>query len=105
MQAIGTKGLLTFRTRAFNNYTLGGERHRLVLCAEVEDNGPGIPDELRETIFYPLVTGHSTGTGIGLTIAQDLVSRNGGLIEFQSNPGSTKFQMFLPAISNEHRPS
>ena len=105
LQAIGTKGLLTFRTRAFNNYTLGGERHRLVLCAEVEDNGPGIPDELRETIFYPLVTGHSTGTGIGLTIAQDLVSRNGGLIEFQSNPGSTKFQMFLPAISNEHRPS
>ena len=105
LQAIGTKGLLTFRTRAFNNYTLGGERHRLVLCAEVEDNGPGIPDELRETIFYPLVTGHSTGTGIGLTIAQDLVSQNGGLIEFQSNPGSTKFQMFLPAISNEHRPS
>jgi len=65
----------------------GGERHRLVLSAEVEDNGPGIPDELRDTIFYPLVTGRATGTGLGLTIAQDLVSRNGGLIEFESQPG------------------
>ncbi len=104
LQAIGSKGLLTFRTRAFNNYTLGGERHRLVLCAEVEDNGPGIPDELRETIFYPLVTGRNTGTGLGLTIAQDLASRNGGLIEFRSSPGSTKFQMFLPAMSNVSKP-
>jgi len=105
LQAVGSKGLLTFRTRAFSNYTLGGERHRLVLCAEVEDNGPGIPDELRETIFYPLVTGRNTGTGLGLTIAQDLVSRNGGLIEFRSSPGSTTFQMFLPAMSNVSKPS
>ena len=104
LQAIGSKGLLIFRTRAFSNYTLGGERHRLVLCAEVEDNGPGIPDELRETIFYPLVTGRNTGTGLGLTIAQDLVSRNGGLIEFRSSPGSTTFQMFLSAMSNVSKP-
>jgi two-component system nitrogen regulation sensor histidine kinase GlnL len=67
-----------------------------VLSAEVEDNGPGIPDELRDTIFYPLVTGRPTGTGLGLTIAQDLVSRNGGLIEFESQPGRTVFQLRLP---------
>tara|TARA_B100000029_G_scaffold477645_1_gene522904 strand:- start:7884 stop:8972 length:1089 start_codon:yes stop_codon:yes gene_type:complete len=100
LQAVGSKGNLIFRTRALSNYTLGGERHRLVLCAEVEDTGPGIPDELLETIFYPLVTGRPTGTGLGLTIAQDLISRNGGLIEFRSEPGSTAFQMFLPAITN-----
>ncbi len=98
LQAIGGKGELVFRTRALSNYTLGGRQHRLVLSAEVEDSGPGIPDELRETIFYPLVTGRTTGTGLGLTIAQDLVSRNGGLIEFRTAPGSTIFQMRLPAI-------
>jgi len=96
MQALGERGRLTFRTRALSNFTLGGERHRLVLSAEVEDNGPGIPDELKETIFYPLVTGRSTGTGLGLTIAQDLVGRNGGLIEFVSQPGRTVFKLRLP---------
>src|SRR6185437_16690814 len=75
---------------------VGGERHRLVLSAEVEDNGPGIPAELMETIFYPLVTGRPTGTGLGLTIAQDLVSRNGGLIEFESESGRTVFTLLLP---------
>jgi len=71
----------------------------LVLSAEVEDNGPGIPAELMETIFYPLVTGRPTGTGLGLTIAQDLVSRNGGLIEFTSEPGRTVFQIRLPVVN------
>jgi two-component system nitrogen regulation sensor histidine kinase GlnL len=99
MQAVGSEGRLIFRTRALTNSTLGGERHRLVLSAEVEDNGPGIPDELKETIFYPLVTGRATGTGLGLTIAQDLVSRNGGLIEFESQPGATVFQLRLPVVN------
>ncbi len=100
LQAIGDAGHLTLRTRALTNYTLGGCKHRLVLSMEVEDDGPGIPDELKETIFYPLVTGSDTGTGLGLTIAQDLVSRNGGLIEFSSRPGATVFQLRLP-ISND----
>jgi len=102
LQAIGERGRIILRTRALTNYTLGGERHRLVLSAEVEDNGPGIPSELKDTIFYPLVTGRTTGTGLGLTIAQDLVSRNGGLIEFESQPGRTIFQLRLP-VSNGGR--
>lgn len=96
MQALGEEGQLVFRTRALNNYALGGQKHRIVLSLEVEDNGPGVPEELKETIFYPLVTGRDTGTGLGLTIAQDLVSRNGGLIEFSSRPGATIFQLRLP---------
>lgn len=99
LQALGGRGRLVFRTRALTNFTVGGERHRLVLSAEVEDNGPGIPEELKETIFYPLVTGRPTGTGLGLTIAQDLVSRNGGLIEFTSEPGRTVFQIRLPVVN------
>jgi two-component system nitrogen regulation sensor histidine kinase GlnL len=99
MQALGERGRLVFRTRALSNCTVGGERHRLVLSAEVEDNGPGIPEELKDTIFYPLVTGRATGTGLGLTIAQDLVSRNGGLIEFTSEPGRTVFLIRLPVVN------
>jgi two-component system, NtrC family, nitrogen regulation sensor histidine kinase GlnL len=99
LQAVGDAGRLIFRTRALPNFVLAGEQHRLVLSAEIEDNGPGIPDELKDTIFYPLVTGRPTGTGLGLTIAQDLVSRNGGLIEFMSQPGRTVFQLRLP-VSN-----
>jgi len=98
LQAVGEHGRLIFRTRALSNFTIGGKQYRLVLSAEVEDDGPGISDDLKETIFYPLVTGKSTGTGLGLTIAQDLVSRNGGLIEFTSQPGSTVFRVRLPVI-------
>ncbi len=100
MQSVGERGRVVFRTRALSNFTLGGEQHRLVLSAEVEDNGPGIPEDLKDTIFYPLVTGRATGTGLGLTIAQDLVSRNGGLIEFVSQPGRTVFQLRLPFVNN-----
>ncbi len=103
IQALGESGQLIFRTRALTNYTLGGQKHRLVLSLEIEDNGPGVPDDLKDTIFYPLVTGRDTGTGLGLTIAQDLVSRNGGLIEFSSRPGSTIFQVRLP-VSNRTDP-
>lgn len=95
----GQGGRLVFRTRALTNFTLAGQRHRLVVSAEVEDHGPGIPEELQPTVFYPLVTGRNTGTGIGLTVAQDLAGRNHGLIEFDSRPGKTVFKMRLPLNS------
>jgi len=100
LQSVGEKGTLIFRTRALSNVSLGGKRYKSVLSAEVQDTGPGIPDELRGTIFFPLITGRSTGSGLGLTIAQDLVSRNGGLVEFDSAPGATVFQMRLPMITD-----
>jgi two-component system nitrogen regulation sensor histidine kinase GlnL len=89
-------GKLLFRTRALSNVSIGNARHRLVASLEIEDNGPGVPDDLRSSIFYPLVTGRANGTGLGLAVAQELVTRNGGLIEFESEPGRTVFTLLLP---------
>jgi len=90
---------LVLRTRAAINVTLGAERHRLVAAIQFEDNGPGVPPEIRDTIFYPLVSGRDGGSGLGLGIAQDLVTRHGGLIEFDSAPGRTVFTLLLPMES------
>ncbi len=94
---------VTLRTRVERQFTIGLARHRLVVRAEVEDDGPGVPEALRDTLFYPLVTGHAEGTGLGLSIAQDVVRRHGGLIEYTSRPGKTVFSVFLPLVG--HSPS
>lgn len=96
LQAVGEKGTITIRTRAQHNVHLGQQFHRLVLCIDVEDDGPGISVDLLETVFYPLVSGRSEGTGLGLTIAQDLVANHHGLIEVVSEPGMTRFSLRLP---------
>ncbi|MHB8254075.1 MAG: nitrogen regulation protein NR(II) [Acidiferrobacter sp.] len=84
------------RSRIERQFTIGQRRHRLVLRAEIEDDGPGVPPQLRETLFYPMVTGRAEGTGLGLSIAQDIARRHGGLIEYASRPGRTVFTLFLP---------
>ena len=89
-------GKIILRTRALTNVNIGARRHRLVASVQFEDNGPGVPDQLRDTLFYPLVTGRADGTGLGLAVAQDLVSRHEGLIEFESRPGQTIFTILLP---------
>src|SRR6202044_452925 len=87
---------LILRTRVADNIGIGGGRPPLVASIQFEDNGPGVPAEIRDTIFYPLVSGRADGTGLGLGLAQDLVSRHGGLIEFESAPGRTIFVISLP---------
>ncbi len=90
------RGRVTLRTRALRQYTLNNLRHRLVARIEVEDDGPGVSAALRERLFYPLVSGRDGGSGLGLSIAQDLVHRHGGLIEWESAPGRTVFALLLP---------
>jgi two-component system nitrogen regulation sensor histidine kinase GlnL len=87
---------LTLRSRAATNFTLGDTRHRVIASIEIEDDGPGIPRELQDSVFYPLVTSRPDGTGLGLAAAQELLSRHGGLIEFESKPGRTVFFVRLP---------
>src|SRR5215469_3492132 len=96
LQAQGDKGRIVLRTRARTQVTIGSALHRLVAAVQVEDNGPGVPEALRASIFYPLVTGRANGTGLGLAVAQELVTRNGGIIEFESELGRTVFTLLLP---------
>ncbi|MGB5474890.1 MAG: nitrogen regulation protein NR(II), partial [Gammaproteobacteria bacterium] len=95
-QALDGKGVITLRTRVSRNFNIGTRKHRLVARIEITDNGPGIDEELRKKIFYPMVTNRSNGSGLGLSIAQALVSRHHGLIECTSQPGETTFTILLP---------
>ena len=101
LQAVGARGRIVLRTRVLVGQSIGSARHRLVASVQVEDDGPGVAPELRDTLFYPLVTGRQEGTGLGLAVAQELVTRHGGLIEFDSEPGRTQFTILLP-IENSH---
>jgi two-component system nitrogen regulation sensor histidine kinase GlnL len=89
-------GRLTLRTRTLRQFTIGHIRHRLVTRIEIIDNGPGIPAELQNTLFYPMVSGRPDGTGLGLAITQNIISQHQGLIECESHPGHTVFSIFLP---------
>ncbi len=94
--ALDGQGTLTLRSRAATNYTIGDVRHRVIASVEIEDDGPGIPPELQDSVFYPLVTSRPEGTGLGLPAAQELLSRHDGLIEFDSRPGRTVFYVRIP---------
>jgi two-component system nitrogen regulation sensor histidine kinase GlnL len=96
--ALDGQGTVTLRSRAIMNFTIGNIRHPVVASIEIEDDGPGIPTELQDSVFYPLVTGRADGTGLGLPVAQELISRHGGLIEFESRPGKTIFQLQIPLL-------
>lgn len=97
MQDNQTKdSLITFRTRAERQVTLVRKRYRVAIKLEIIDNGPGIPPEILERIFYPLVSGSASGTGLGLTLAQSFVTQHHGMVECESQPGNTKFTILLP---------
>ena len=98
-QAMQGKGRIILRTRIARQITLMRRRHRLAILVQIIDNGPGIPDELRDKIFYPLVSGRADGHGLGLTLAQDFVSQHQGTIEFDSELGRTCFSVMLPLPS------
>ncbi len=87
---------LTFRTRVARQTTFGKQRYKLALELHVIDNGPGVPDSIKDRIFYPLVSGREGGSGLGLTLAQTFVQQHHGLIECDSEPGRTDFKILIP---------
>lgn len=96
VRAVGDGGEVILRTRVQRQFTLGNRRHRLVLQLDIIDNGPGIPPDVRDKIFYPMVTSGTGGMGLGLSIAQSLINQHKGLIECRSQPGETVFTVYLP---------
>jgi len=95
-QALQGSGTIVLRTRIARQVTLVKRRHRLAAMVQIIDDGPGIPSELQDKIFYPLVSGRADGHGLGLTLAQDYVNQHHGAIEFDSEPGRTCFTVLLP---------
>lgn len=94
-------GRVLLRSRVASNITIGARQHRLAANIQVEDNGIGVPPELMKSLFYPLVTGRPNGSGLGLAVAQQLLARHGGIIEFDSEPGRTVFSLLLPLAAEE----
>jgi two-component system nitrogen regulation sensor histidine kinase GlnL len=87
---------IIFRTRIARQVTFGKQRYRLALELHVIDNGPGVPDSIKDRIFYPLVSGRDGGSGLGLTLAQTFVQQHHGLIECDSVVGRTDFKILIP---------
>ncbi len=88
--------LLVLRTRVVRQVTIGKRRFRLALELHIEDNGPGVPEDIRDRIFYPLVSGRDGGSGLGLTLAQTFVQQHQGTIECDSAQGKTVFRIVIP---------
>ena len=89
---------IILRTRVARHVTIARRHVRLAAELTVIDNGPGVAEELKDRIFFPLVSGREDGTGLGLTLAQAFVLANDGSIEFDSKPGRTAFRILLPLI-------
>jgi two-component system, NtrC family, nitrogen regulation sensor histidine kinase GlnL len=87
---------IVLRTRIARQVTLGKQRYRLALDLHIQDNGPGVPESIRDRIFYPLVSGREGGSGLGLTLAQTFVQQHLGTVECESEPGLTTFKIVIP---------
>jgi two-component system nitrogen regulation sensor histidine kinase GlnL len=87
---------ITITTRIIRQFTIGGQNHRLVCRIDICDNGPGIPEDLQDKVFIPMVSGHASNSGLGLSIAQSIVNQHHGLIAFTSEVGDTCFSIYLP---------
>ena len=96
VQAVEDNGEVTVRTRVLRRVTIQQQLHRIVLNLEVMDNGPGIPPEIENGAFYPMITGRAEGTGLGLPIAQQLIQQHGGIIEYERKDLISYFRVLLP---------
>ncbi len=101
-QALDGHGEILFRTRIARQVTLAKKRYRLGLNVEIIDNGPGIPAEITDRLFMPLVSGREGGTGLGLMLARSFVNQHRGIVEFESEKGRTCFSLLLPIVSSEY---
>jgi two-component system, NtrC family, nitrogen regulation sensor histidine kinase GlnL len=88
------------RTRAERQVTLAKKRYRVAIKLQIIDNGPGIPVDIRDKIFFPLVSGREGGSGLGLALAQTFITQHHGMVDCESAPGNTVFTILLPVESS-----
>ena len=91
-----TGPVITIKSRIKRSFTIAGVHHKVVCCLEIIDNGPGVSEDIKERIFFPMISGRSEGSGLGLTIAQTAINGHQGIIECDSEPGHTSFSLYLP---------
>lgn len=96
MQAIATNGKIVLCTRIKRRFTIRQQFHKLVAQIDIIDDGPGIPFDIENQVFYPLITGRAEGTGLGLSIAQSLLQQHGGSIVYERQHERTIFRILLP---------
>lgn len=96
LKAVGENGHVQFKTRVMRNHIINHKQHKLSLRLEIKDDGAGVPEEIRDKLFFPMISGSIEGTGLGLSIAQSLAQRQNGVIEFESKVGATCFILSLP---------
>jgi two-component system nitrogen regulation sensor histidine kinase GlnL len=96
LKAVGESGSILFKTRILRNYIINHKQHRIALQLEIIDDGKGVPEDISDKLFFPMISGSAKGTGLGLSIAQSLANRHHGVIEFTSKPGNTCFKLLLP---------
>jgi two-component system nitrogen regulation sensor histidine kinase GlnL len=101
-QAMNGKGEIRLTTRIARQVTLAKQRYRHAIMVNIIDNGPGVPESLRDKVFYPLVSGRDGGTGLGLSLAQNFINQHHGIVEFDSAPGHTCFSVLLPLGEPSH---
>jgi len=99
-QAMLGKGRITLRTRIARQATLARRRYKQAIQVQISDNGPGISDDIRDKVFYPLVSGREGGSGLGLTLVQNFVTQHHGTVTFETQPGGTTFTLLLPIQQN-----
>ena len=92
---------VALRTRAEHGVLIGDVGHRLVLRVDIADNGRGVPEDLAERIFLPLVSGRAEGSGLGLALAQQVAREHGGSLGYRSRPGHTVFTLLLPVAATD----
>ena len=91
---LGIKTHITYRQ------PINGNIHATLAEIEISDNGPGIDSELHDQIFFPMVSSKESGSGIGLSIAQDIIRIHGGAISFDRKNNQTIFSILIPISNN-----
>ena len=94
-------GTVSLRTRVEHALRIGEELHPVALRLEIADDGRGVPEDLAESVFLPLVSGRAQGSGLGLALAQQVAREHRGSLAYRSRPGRTVFTLLLPMRSAE----